>query len=212
MKKRIISLMLALILVLSMSINAFATPSNTNSGTVTVYVTYGMFETDSYTGIQSYIGGNPSQYLNANFYIDGSEFDIDEIAEYHEYFRDVYGAPNTLSYNPNVLDAIILAFANEGVDFYEDIIGYWDANPVVGEPGGVIHSVDPNYGTVTQLSNVTIDGQEYERYVGNGWNFAYGTSLNNLTSSDVYGTSIPVTDDMIIVFDFSPYRIYWPVS
>ena len=48
----------------------------------------------------------------------------------------------------------------------------------------------------------------YTVYSGYGWNIAYGTNATNIAALDHYGTNYALSDGMIIVFDYSAYRLY----
>lgn len=220
MKKRILAFVMAVMMVVVLVIPASAT-TDTN-GTVTVYVTYGMFENGGIGEYPSYGGGLPdSTDINSNFYIDGMELSISDIQNYYmSTTRTVYGVPDTSkSYfkSPNVLDAILTAFwTNEHEEYIVDItnrnalVAGWDDHPTVGNPGGYINGVSPNYAEYADQypEIVSINGELYDKYVGSGWNIAYGNSASTIAASEVYGTSVALTDGMIIVFDYSPFLIY----
>ena len=221
MKKRLLSLIMAVMMVVVLVVPAAAATTDTASGgTVTVYVTYGMFQDEGIGTYPAYKGGLPtSDNIDGNFYIDGMELSISDIQNYYmETTQTVYGVPDTsASYfkSPNLLDAILTAFwTNEKEGYFVDITDTnvvnagWDSKPVAGNPGGYIHGVSPEYTTVKIQNGVVVDGVSYTVYTGNGWNIACGTSASNIKALDAYGTSTALTDGMIIVFDYSPYVIF----
>ena len=221
MKKRLLSLIMAVMMVVVLVVPAAAATTDTASGgTVTVYVTYGMFQDEGIGTYPAYKGGLPtSDNIDGNFYIDGMELSISDIQNYYmETTQTVYGVPDTsASYfkSPNLLDAILTAFwTNEKEGYFVDITDTnvvnagWDSKPVAGNPGGYIHGVSLEYTTVKIQNGVVVDGVSYTVYTGNGWNIACGTSASNIKALDAYGTSTALTDGMIIVFDYSPYVIY----
>lgn len=221
MKKRLLSLIMAVMMVVVLVVPAAAATTDTTSdGTVTVYVTYGMFQNEGIGTYPAYKGGLPtSSDTNSNFYIEGVELSISDIQNYYmETTQTVYGVPDTsASYfkSPNLLDAILTAFwTNEKEEYFVDIMDTnvvnagWDSNPKYGNPGGYINSVYPDNTTVTVTEGQVIDGISYTIYEGTGWNIAYGTDANNIAAATTYGTSVELTDGMIIVFDYSPYTIY----
>ena len=221
MKKRLLSLIMAVMMVVVLAVPAAAATTDTTSdGTVTVYVTYGMFQDEGIGTYPAYKGGLPtSDNIDGNFYIDGMELSISDIQNYYmETTQTVYGVPDTsASYfkSPNLLDAILTAFwTNEKEGYFVDITDTnvvnagWDSKPVAGNPGGYIHGVSPEYTTVKIQNGVVVDGVSYTVYTGSGWNIACGTSASNIKALDAYGTSTALTDGMIIVFDYSPYVIY----
>lgn len=228
MKKRLLSLIMAVMMVVVLVVPAAAATTDTTSGgTVTVYVTYGLFTKGGYDTAkkapakQAYNSdaAPTSDKIDGNFYIDGMELSISDIQNYYmETTQTVYGVPDTsASYfkSPNLLDAILTAFwTNEKEGYFVDITDTnvvnagWDSKPVAGNPGGYIHGVSPEYTTVKIQNGVVVDGVSYTVYTGNGWNIACGTSASNIRALDAYGTSTALTDGMIIVFDYSPYVIY----
>lgn len=108
------------------------------------------------------------------------------------------------------MDAILAAFFENGIDITDPnvVSAGWDDHPVVGNPGGYIHSVSPDVPKYDKTIKQTVDGVLYNIYSGSGWNIACGTSASNIKALDAYGTSTALTDGMIIVFDYSPYLIY----
>ena len=220
MKKRLLSLIMAVMRVVVRVVPAAAATTDTASGgTVTVYVTYGMFQDEGIGTYPAYKGGLPtSDNIDGNFYIDGMELSISDIQNYYmETTQTVYGVPDTsASYfkSPNLLDAILTAFwTNEKEGYFVDITDTnvvnagWDSKPVAGNPGGYIHGVSPEYTTVKIQNGVVVDGVSYTVYTGNGWNIACGTSASNIKALDAYGTSTALREGMIIVFDYTPFVI-----
>lgn len=223
MKKRLLSLIMAVMMVVVLVVPAAAATTDTTSdGTVTVYVTYGMFTKGGYDTVakapkaQEYnsTGLPTSNNINANFYISGMELSIRDIQEYYlDTTQYAYGVPDTsASYfkTPNVLDAILSAFLVNGIDITDTnaVNAGWDSKPVVGNPGGYINSVSPDVPKYNETIKQTVDGVLYNIYSGSGWNIACGTSASNIKALDAYGTSTALTDGMIIVFDYSEYLIY----
>lgn len=196
--KKLTSLLLVLVLTFVMSSGAFAT---TTLGSVTVSISYGNFNTDG-----DYVGGG---FTNANFYIEDYEISIDDIQDYVDGgLQELVYLPANMSYlDPNVLDAIIVALYENG--FY-DVYGGWDNYPIAGDPGGYIYDVPPQTLTTDPTTIVTIDGVDYYKYSGTGWNVActQGTAIDGIST---YGTDYELFDGMEIIFDVSPYIMYWPV-
>lgn len=223
MKKRLLSLIMAVMMVVVLVVPAAAATTDTASGgTVTVYVTYGMFTKGGYDTAkkapakQAYnsTGLPTSDNINSNFYINAYTLSINTIkTDYMETTQGLYGVPDTsVSYfkTPNLVDAILAAFFENGIDITDPnvVSAGWDDHPVVGNPGGYIHSVSPDVPTYKETLKQTVDGVLYNIYRGNGWNIACGTSASNIKALDAYGTSTALTDGMIIVFDYSEYMIY----
>lgn len=223
MKKRLLSLIMAVMMVVVLVVPAAAATTDTASnGTVTVYVTYGMFTKGGYDTVakapkaQEYnsTGLPTSNDINANFYINAYTLSINTIkTDYMETTQGLYGVPDTsVSYfkTPNLVDAILAAFFENGIDITDPnvVSAGWDDHPVRGNPGGYIHSVSPDVPKYNKTIQRTVDGVLYNIYSGNGWNIACGTSASNIKALDAYGTSTALTDGMIIVFDYSEYLIY----
>lgn len=223
MKKRLLSLIMAVMMVVVLVVPAAAATTDTTSGgTVTVYVTYGMFTEGGYDTVakapkaQEYnsTGLPTSDNINSNFYINAYTLSINTIkTDYMETTQGLYGVPDTsVSYfkTPNLVDAILAAFFENGIDITDPnvVSAGWDDHPVRGNPGGYIHSVSPDVPKYNETIQRTVDGVLYNIYSGNGWNIACGTSASNIKALDAYGTSTALTDGMIIVFDYSPYMIY----
>lgn len=223
MKKRLLSLIMAVMMVVVLVVPAAAATTDTASGgTVTVYVTYGMFTEGGYDTAkkapakQAYNSdaAPTSDNINSNFYINAYTLSINTIkTDYMETTQGLYGVPDTsVSYfkTPNLVDAILAAFFENGIDITDPnvVSAGWDDHPVRGNPGGYIHSVSPDVPKYNKTIQRTVDGVLYNIYSGNGWNIACGTSASNIKALDAYGTSTALTDGMIIVFDYSPYMIY----
>lgn len=223
MKKRLLSLIMAVMMVVVLVVPAAAATTDTTSdGTVTVYVTYGMFTKGGYDTVakapkaQEYNSNAAptSNDINANFYINAYTLSINTIkTDYMATTQGLYGVPDTsVSYfkTPNLVDAILAAFFENGIDITDpNVVSVgWDDHPVRGNPGGYIHSVSPDVPKYNKTIQRTVDGVLYNIYSGNGWNIACGTSASNIKALDAYGTSTALTDGMIIVFDYSEYLIY----
>lgn len=223
MKKRLLSLIMAVMMVVVLVVPAAAATTDTTSGgTVTVYVTYGMFTEGGYDTAkkapakQAYnsTGLPTSDKINANFYINAYTLSINTIkTDYMATTQGLYGVPDTsVSYfkAPNLVDAILAAFFENGIDItdHDTVYTGWDDHPVRGNPGAYINYVAPQYPVYNDTTQETVDGVQYNVYSGEGWNIACGTSASNIKALDAYGTSTALEDGMIIVFDFSPYRIY----
>ena len=218
MKKRLLSLIMSVMMVVVLVVPAAAATTDTTSGgTVTVYVTYGMFTKGGYDTVakapkaQEYnsTGLPTSDKINGNFSkINGVEYSIDDIAAYSEGFRYVYGAPEDFTNYPNVVDAILTAFDMEYPNLTADIVCGWDSYTTPN--GGYINSI-PNGGepVYNATTTTTLDGVNYNVYSGYGWNIAIGTSSSNISSIEHYGTEYTLTDGMIIVFDYSAYELYY---
>ncbi len=129
MKKRLLSLIMAVMMVVVLVVPAAAATTDTASGgTVTVYVTYGMFTEGGYDTVakapvrQEYNGTSmpTSDKINANFYINAYTMSISDIkANYMETTQSLYGAPTEKPdyfKEPNLLDAILAAFFENGID------------------------------------------------------------------------------------------------
>ena len=223
MKKRLLSLIMAVMMVVVLVVPAAAATTDTTSGgTVTVYVTYGMFTEGGYNTAkkapakQAYnsTGLPTSDKINSNFYINAYTLSISTIeTDYMATTQGLYGVPDTsVSYfkSPNLVDAILAAFVEKDIDITDPnvVSAGWDDHPVRGNPGGYINYVAPQYPVYNDTTQETVDGVQYNVYSGEGWNIACGTSASNIKALDAYGTSTALEDGMIIVFDFSPYRIY----
>lgn len=214
MKKKVLSLLMAVMMIVALVVPASAT-ANT-SGTVTVYVTYGMFTPGGIGEQPAYRGGIPtSANINANFYISNCTISISDVSDCLADTQSAYAKPTTTPSSfktPNVLDALLVAFWLNGTDITDSdmVVAGWDANPLEGNPGGYINGVYPQYATYDNPypDTETINGVVYNKYSGSGWNVAYGSSASNIAATGTYSTNVALTDGMIIVFDFSPYCIY----
>ncbi len=211
--KKFLSLLLVLTMVLAMSSGVFA--KKATSGTVKVSITYNMFTKGGLDAAgeptqQVYKGGTPTMAnVNANYYILNYEMSIEDIQELvvDSGVRDaVYNAPAGLQ--TNVLDAIIAAFYNNNVF---DIEGGWDAHPVEGPAGGYIHYVAGQNIETNDPRQETVNGIKYDVFSGTGWNIAC-TQNGVISALGLYGTNYELVDGMEIVFDVSPYEIYYPAA
>ena len=223
MKKRLLSLIMAVMMVVVLVVPAAAaTTDPASGGTVTVYVTYGLFTKGGYDTVakapkaQEYNSdaAPTSNKINSNFYINAYTLSINTIkTDYMATTQGLYGVPDTsVSYfkTPNLVDAILAAFFENGIDITDPnvVSAGWDDHPVRGNPGAYINYVAPQYPVYHGTTQETMDGVQYNVYSGEGWNIACGTSASNIKALDAYGTSTALEDGMIIVFDFSPYLIY----
>ena len=214
MKKRVLSLLMAVMMLVALVVPASATTDT--SGTVTVYVTYGMFTEGGIGEQPAYRGGIPtSTNINANFYISDYTISISDVSDCLADAQSAYAKPTTTPSSfktPNVLDALLVAFWLNGTDITDSnkVVAGWDANPLEGNPGGYINGVYPQYATYGNPypDTETINGVVYNKYSGSGWNIAYGSNAGNIAATGTYSTNVTLTDGMIIVFDFSPYCIY----
>lgn len=126
MKKRVLSLLMAVMMLVALVVPASATTDT--SGTVTVYVTTGMFTTGGINEYPAYKGG--TIYSNPNFSIMGYELNINTIAtDYVSSTQLIYEAPEsaTTLKTPNILDAILAAFFDANVDIFSNVVAGWDA-------------------------------------------------------------------------------------
>lgn len=213
MKKRALSLLMAVMMLVALVVPASATTDT--SGTVTVYVTYGMFTEGGYNTAekapakQAYnsTGVPTGTQINANFgLINGVSFAIDDIAAYSEAFRYAYNAPDSFNNYPNIVDAVLTAFAEKYPLISDNIVCGWDS--VTTPNGGYINSIPGGEPVYYPATTETLDGVTYTVYSGYGWNIAYGTNATNIAALDHYGTNYALSDGMIIVFDYSAYRLY----
>ncbi|SHI14959.1 hypothetical protein SAMN02745823_02805 [Sporobacter termitidis DSM 10068] len=231
-KKRFLSLALVLVMVLSFSATAFAAPAQT--GTVSVSITYGNFTSDTAPGEDGILKSTNvytgNGFTNANFYIGDFDLDIEYVQEWvdaglQDMFYLPYDVPSPHDGEANALDAILVAFLENGIGYDNEIAAGWDAYPVAGDPGAYISNVYPqelNYYTPEKVTVegveydvvngiVTVDGVNYAVYAGTGWNIAI-TQGGVLKEIDAYATSFTLEDDMEIVFDVSPYVLLWQLS
>lgn len=103
MKKRLLSLIMAVMMVVVLVVPAAAATTDTASGgTVTVYVTYGMFTEGGYDTVakapkaQEYNSdaAPTSDDINANFYINAYTLSINTIkTDYMATTQGLYGVP-----------------------------------------------------------------------------------------------------------------------
>lgn len=83
-------------------------------------------------------------------------------------------------------------------------------------PAKMIHDNQYGKGVWMKLpeddtTNPTINGVQYERYTGSGWNIAF-TQNGQYVVPELYGNNFVIEDGMEIVFDYSPYVQYYPVT
>lgn len=211
--KKFLSLLLVLTMVLAMSSGVFA--KEATSGTVKVSITYNMFtkgglDAEGKPADQAYKGGTPTMAnVNANYYILNYEMSIEDIQELvvdGEVRDAVYNAPAGLQ--TNVLDAIIAAFYYNNVF---DIRGGWDVYPMHGPAGGYIHYVAGQNIETNDPRQETVNGIKYDVFSGTGWNIAC-TQNGVISALELYGTNYGLVDGMEIVFDVSPYEIYFATT
>lgn len=199
LKKRIISLVLALIMIVGMSVSAFAiTPGN---AAVTVYITEGKFskggiDSNGNLIFQTYTGGASSGYVR-KVEINTSNIDAAQLTS----LKLSYGNPNTGDSDINVLDAIAYALSSNSLNYS----GGWDAWSTPN--GGYISTVSGFSGN-SSVEMVEIGNREYTKYSGFGWNIAFDRG-NGFEVPAYYGTSYSVEDGMVIVFDYSEYELYY---
>jgi hypothetical protein len=217
--KRVLSLALVLLMLCSvMSISAFATSSNP---TVIVYATTGMFTTGGYDPNTQTISDptllnvHPSTKLISGFFtgFDGTNYWFDELSmsdpDFVDFYEAIYDAPSDFSNHVNILDAVIFAMVFNGYDCY----GGWDS--YTSPNGGYIYNVDSYnssyYGSSTPTYNaLTLNGVNYDRYQGTGWRILVKYPGGSFQELEHYYTEYPIVDGMEIIFDYSPFDIYWP--
>lgn len=207
-KRKALSLLLVLAMVVCFAVPAMAaSPENV---TVTVYVTTGMFTsggydeaTNTFTSQEFRQSERPAAHLFDNYKmkrISTANVDATALASY----RAVY-SPVGLTNDMNVLDAIIAALKANGYT----CAGGWDTYNTPN--GGYISSVSPNgVPTSNTPTTRTIGNVTYTVYSGTGWQIAFkekGASTYTVPSQ--YGTNYTLTDGMTIIFDLSPYVIYY---
>mgnify|MGYP000873572605 FL=1 len=192
--KKLLTVFLILVMVLSFSTISFA-----DSGTVTVSVTYGSFNTTgAYTG---------SGFTNLNFNISDYEMNIDDIQDLVDFgLKETFYLPVTdpMGGQASVLDAILVAFLENG---YDEIDAGWDGWSTPN--GGYISNVLPQ--TITYNPPTYYEGPNGNKWghaTGTGWNVAY-TQDGDIKGADVYASNVALEDDMEIVFDISPYAMDW---
>lgn len=197
--RRILSLVLVLMMVLSLSVTAFA--ASPADATVTVYITEGKFteggiDNEGNQIPQAYIGGTTPNYTK-KVVIDVGDITSAELSQY----RSSYSAPTNMSATVNVLDAIACALDKSGYTY----TGGWDTFNTPN--GGYISSVS-GFTSVFNSEEVEVNGTFYTKYTGSGWNIAFDQG-NGYVVPEYYGTSYTVVNGMSIVFDFSPYALYY---
>ena len=142
MKKRVLSLLMAVMMLVALVVPASATTDT--SGTVTVYVTYGMFTEGGIGEQPAYRGGIPtSTNINANFYISDYTISISDVSDCLADTQSAYAKPTTTPSSfktPNVLDALLVAFWLNGTDITDSnkVVAGWDANPLEGNPAVIL--------------------------------------------------------------------------
>ena len=194
---------LSLLLVLAMFV-CFAVPAMAASpegATVTVYITRDMFtkggiDSNGNQIPQAYIGGVPASYVK-KYEVKPSEITAAKLAEY----RASYKNPDTTSTTVNVLDAIACALTENNLTY----TGGWDTYNTPN--GGYISSVS-GFSGESASARVRVNGTWYMKYSGSGWNIAFNQG-NGFEVPAYYGNNYPVTNGMIIVFDFSAYELYY---
>lgn len=202
--RKALSLFLALAMIICFAVPAFA--ADTDTATVTVYVTTGMFTPGGYdpdhgTFLEQEFRNQETLSDHLFNGCEAAELDGVTIAAMFEFTRPVYGKEANYSENANVLDAIICALMANGLE----ATGGWDSVNVPN--GGYVHSVTPGGIPTGGATTETINGVEYTKYYGNGWRITIGQN-GVFTTPALYGTSYNIEDGMTIVFDLSDYVIY----
>lgn len=197
--RKALSLLLVLAMVVCFAVPAMA--ASPEGATVTVYITTDMFteggiDDDGNQVLQAYKGGVPTSYVK-KVEVNTSEIDAKTLAEY----KASYNNPNTTSTTMNVLDAVACALTKSNLTY----TGGWDTYSTPN--GGYISAVSGFTGN-SKVETVEIDGIEYTKYSGSGWNIAFNRG-SSFEVPQYYGTSYDVTNGMIIVFDFSAYALYY---
>lgn len=77
--------------------------------------------------------------------------------------------------------------------------------------GGYIHYVQGQNIETNDTRQETVNGIKYDVYSGTGWNIAC-TQNGVISALKCYGTNYGLVDGMEIVFDVSPYEIYYPAA
>ena len=202
--RKALSLLLVLAMVVCFAVPAFA--ADTDTATVTVYVTTGMFTEGGYdpdhgTFLEQEFRDGESLDTHLFNGFEAVPLDGATIAALFDTIRPVYGKEANYSENVNVLDAIICALQANGFDCN----GGWDS---VNNPnGGYVHSVTPGGIPTGGMTTENINGVKYNKYYGTGWRIAIGQN-GVFTAPALYGTSYNIEDGMTIVFDLSDYIIY----
>ena len=141
--RKALSLFLALAMIICFAVPAFA--ADTDTATVTVYVTTGMFTPGGYdpdhgTFLEQEFRNQETLSDHLFNGCEAAELDGVTIAAMFEFTRPVYGKEANYSENANVLDAIICALMANGLE----ATGGWDSVNVPN--GGYVHSVTPGAG------------------------------------------------------------------
>ena len=168
--RKALSLFLALAMIICFAVPAFA--ADTDTATVTVYVTTGMFTPGGYdpdhgTFLEQEFRNQETLSDHLFNGCEAAELDGVTIAAMFEFTRPVYGKEANYSENANVLDAIICALMANGLE----ATGGWDSVNVPN--GGYVHSVTPGGIPTGGATTETINGVEYTKYYGNGWRVYY---------------------------------------
>lgn len=197
--RKALSLLLVLAMVVCFAVPAMA--ASPEGATVTVYITRDKFtkggiDSNGNQIPQAYIGGVPTSYVK-KYDVKPSAITAAELAGY----RASYNNPDTTSTTVNVLDAIACALTKSNLTY----TGGWDD---WNDPeGGYISSVQGFVGN-SGSENVVVNNTTYTKYYGSGWNIAFKQG-NGFEVPAHYGNNYPVTNGMIIVFDFSAYELYY---
>lgn len=200
-------MLLCLVMLCSiMSISAFASEAEPS---VTVYITTGMFTEGTPSDPQHYQSGvNPAAHPLNNSHTWAQTVTLSNVNKALTTTQGIYHGVAGRMEVPNLLDAIIVALHQAGIQ-YVDITGGWDDYDP-SQPGGYINGFTPGgEPKVNETKTETIDDITYRVYSGTGWQIAYGTAVSNIEAIDLYGTNYGLEDGMIIVFDLSPYAFYY---
>ena len=197
--RKALSLLLVLAMVVCFAVPAMA--ASPEGATVTVYITRGKFtkggiDSNGNQIPQAYIGGVPTSYVK-KYEVKPSAITAAELAGY----RASYKNPDTTSTTVNVLDAIACALTKNNYSY----TGGWDTWNTPN--GGYISSVAGFTGE-SKTEEVEVNNVLYTKYSGSGWNIAFNQG-NGFEVPAYYGNNYPVTNGMIIVFDFSAYELYY---
>lgn len=197
--RKALSLLLVLAMVVCFAVPAMA--ASPEGATVTVYITRDKFtkggiDSNGKQIPQAYIGGVPTSYVK-KVEVKPSEITASELAQY----RNSYSNPNTTSTTVNVLDAIACALTKSNLAY----TGGWDTYNTPN--GGYISSVS-GFSGESKSEEVEVNNVLYTKYSGSGWNIAFKQG-NGFEVPAHYGNNYPVTNGMIIVFDFSAYELYY---
>lgn len=197
--RKALSLLLVLAMVVCFAVPAMA--ASPEGATVTVYITTDMFtkggiDDNGNQVLQAYKGGVPTDYVKM-VEVKPSEITATELVQY----RNSYSNPDITSTTVNVLDAIACALTKSNLTY----TGGWDD---WNDPeGGYINSVQGFVGN-SGSEKVVVNNTTYTKYYGSGWNIAFNQG-NGFEVPAYYGNNYPVTNGMIIVFDFSAYELYY---